>query len=53
VEDAELLGVFGGKDFRYTYPNGDEVDIPLFSSGALHKERLAPAAIRKPGASNF
>ncbi len=27
-----ILGVFGGKDFRYTYPNGDQVEyvVTLF-----------------------
>ncbi|MCD1266473.1 NUDIX domain-containing protein [Shinella sp. AETb1-6] len=26
VIEAEVLGVFGGKDFRYVYPNGDQVE---------------------------
>ncbi|MUO43009.1 NUDIX domain-containing protein [Agrobacterium vitis] len=33
VEDAELLNVFGGKDFRYTYPNGDEVEYTVVLFG--------------------
>ncbi len=33
VQDAELLGVFGGKDFRYTYPNGDEVEYTVVLFG--------------------
>lgn len=32
VSVETLAGVFGGKDFRYTYPNGDEVEyvVTLF-----------------------
>lgn len=32
VSVEKILGVFGGKDFRYTYPNGDEVEyvVTLF-----------------------
>lgn len=26
VIHSEVLAVFGGRDFRYTYPNGDEVE---------------------------
>ncbi len=26
VIHSEILGVFGGREFRYTYPNGDEVE---------------------------
>ena len=29
VEAAEVLGVFGGKAFRYRYPNGDEVEYTV------------------------
>lgn len=32
ISVEKILGVFGGKDFRYTYPNGDEVEyvVTLF-----------------------
>lgn len=32
VAPVGILGVFGGKDFRYTYPNGDHVEyvVTLF-----------------------
>jgi 8-oxo-dGTP pyrophosphatase MutT (NUDIX family) len=32
VRPAEILGVFGGRTFRYTYPNGDHVEyvVTLF-----------------------
>lgn len=33
VDDAELLAVFGGKEFRYTYPNGDEVEYTVVLFG--------------------
>lgn len=33
VEDAELLDVFGGRGFRYTYPNGDEVEYTVVLFG--------------------
>jgi 8-oxo-dGTP pyrophosphatase MutT (NUDIX family) len=29
VEPREIIGVFGGSDFRYTYPNGDEVEYTV------------------------
>ncbi|KAB8127374.1 NUDIX domain-containing protein [Gracilibacillus oryzae] len=30
VKPNKLLGVFGGKDFRFTYPNGDQVEYNVF-----------------------
>ena len=32
VTPTNILGVFGGRDFRYTYPNGDQVEyvVTLF-----------------------
>ncbi|SFT99275.1 NUDIX domain-containing protein [Mesorhizobium sp. YR577] len=32
VTPTAILGVFGGKEFRYTYPNGDQVEyvVTLF-----------------------
>jgi 8-oxo-dGTP pyrophosphatase MutT (NUDIX family) len=32
VAPSHILGVFGGRDFRYTYPNGDQVEyvVTLF-----------------------
>lgn len=37
VQAAGLLGVFGGKDFRHMYPNGDQVEyvVALFSCRAV------------------
>ena len=37
VTPTEILGVFGGKDFRYTYPNGDPVEyvVTLFKCRVL------------------
>lgn len=29
VEPREIVGVFGGSDFRYTYPGGDEVEYTV------------------------
>ncbi len=29
VEPVKLLGVFGGRGFAYTYPNGDEVEYTI------------------------
>lgn len=29
IEPVKILGVFGGKKFRYTYPNGDEVEYTV------------------------
>jgi 8-oxo-dGTP pyrophosphatase MutT (NUDIX family) len=29
VEPREIIGVFGGSDFRYIYPNGDEVEYTV------------------------
>jgi 8-oxo-dGTP pyrophosphatase MutT (NUDIX family) len=29
VEAAQILGVFGGRDFRYVYPNGDAVEYTV------------------------
>lgn len=30
VLPRKLVGVFGGKDFRYQYPNGDQVEYNVF-----------------------
>ncbi|MBB6513547.1 8-oxo-dGTP pyrophosphatase MutT (NUDIX family) [Gracilibacillus halotolerans] len=30
VLPKQLLGVFGGKEFRYQYPNGDQVEYNVF-----------------------
>ena len=30
VQPRKLLGVFGGKDFRYQYPNGHRVEYSIF-----------------------
>ncbi|MBY0098435.1 NUDIX hydrolase [Mesobacillus maritimus] len=30
VVPTEIIGVFGGKDFRYTYPNGNQVEYNVF-----------------------
>jgi len=29
VEAREIIGVYGGSDFRYTYPNGDRVEYTV------------------------
>lgn len=29
IEPVKILGVFGGKEFRYTYPNGDQVEYTV------------------------
>ncbi len=29
IETSRILGVFGGKDFRYTYQNGDQVEYTV------------------------
>lgn len=30
IKPNTLLGVFGGKSFRYTYPHGDQVEYNIF-----------------------
>lgn len=37
VTPTGILGVFGGRDFRYTYPNGDQVEytVTLFKCQVL------------------
>ncbi|GAB2564872.1 NUDIX domain-containing protein [Gracilibacillus alcaliphilus] len=30
IRPDHLLGVFGGEDFRFTYPNGDQVEYNIF-----------------------
>jgi 8-oxo-dGTP pyrophosphatase MutT (NUDIX family) len=37
VTPTAILGVFGGKEFRYTYPNGDQVEyvVTLFRCQVL------------------
>jgi 8-oxo-dGTP pyrophosphatase MutT (NUDIX family) len=39
VAPREVLGVFGGRDFRYVYPNGDAVEytVVLFRCAATGK----------------
>src|SRR5665213_339475 len=29
LEPQEIIGVFGGSNFRYTYPSGDEVEYTV------------------------
>lgn len=29
IEPCKILGVFGGRDFRYSYPNGDQVEYTV------------------------
>lgn len=29
VEPTHVIGVFGGKEFRHTYPNGDQVEYQV------------------------
>ncbi len=29
IEPVKILGVFGGKEFRHTYPNGDQVEYTV------------------------
>jgi 8-oxo-dGTP pyrophosphatase MutT (NUDIX family) len=38
IDVAGILGVFGGRDFRYTYPNGHQVEyvVTLFKCRILH-----------------
>jgi len=38
IEPFKILGVFGGKDFRYTYQNGDQVEytVILFLCAIRH-----------------
>lgn len=40
VLPASILGVFGGHDFRYTYPNGHQVEyvVTLFKCHVLRNE---------------
>jgi len=40
VSAASILGVFGGRDFRYTYPNGHRVEyvITLFECHVLRNK---------------
>jgi len=39
VAPVEILGVFGGRDFRHTYPNGDEVEyvVTLFRCAVIEE----------------
>ncbi|MGB3877835.1 MAG: NUDIX domain-containing protein [Shinella zoogloeoides] len=39
VAPVEILGVFGGRDFRHTYPNGDEVEyvVTLFRCAVVEE----------------
>ncbi len=43
VRPSQLLGVFSGHNFRYTYPNGDRVEgmVALFECAVLEGEVLA------------
>ena len=40
VQAAEVLGIFGGKDFRYTYPNGDKVEYTVVPFGCVAQGAL-------------
>jgi ADP-ribose pyrophosphatase YjhB (NUDIX family) len=44
VRPSRLLGVFGGEAFRYTYPNGDQVEptVLLFACEPLSEWTFAP-----------
>lgn len=40
IAPTTILGVFGGRDFRYTYPNGDQVEyiVTLFRCQVLEDQ---------------
>jgi len=43
VTPKKLLGVFGGKEYRYQYPNGDKVEYNIFLfESAIQKGKLNP-----------
>ncbi len=42
VTPAAILGVFGGRDFRYTYPNGDRVEYVVTLFGCRVVEDRGP-----------
>jgi 8-oxo-dGTP pyrophosphatase MutT (NUDIX family) len=52
VVPTELVGVFGGKDFRYKYPNGHQVEYNVFmfecevQDGVLNPIDLETAELR-------
>lgn len=41
IEPTRLLGVFGGKDFSYTYPNGHQVEYTIILMLCECREDLA------------
>lgn len=59
VVPKKLLGVFGGKDFRYQYPNGHEVEYNIFmfdcviQSGELNPVDNETAELRYFNPSNM
>lgn len=54
VTPERLLGVFGGGDFRHTYPNGDEAEytVMVFECGVVGGE-LRPADGEAAGLEYF
>ncbi|GAE37496.1 NUDIX hydrolase [Halalkalibacter akibai] len=43
VVPIKLLGVFGGKDYRYQYPNGHQVEYNIFMfECVIQSEELSP-----------
>ena len=42
IDPEKVLGVFGGRDFRYRYPNGDEVEymIVLYRCRLVEKKEV-------------
>jgi len=43
VIPKKLLGVFGGKEYRYQYPNGDKVEYNIFLfESAIQRGQLNP-----------
>lgn len=59
VVPKKLLGVFGGKDFRYRYPNGHQVEYNIFlfdctiQSGELHPKDNETAELQYFNPSNI
>lgn len=41
VEPTKVLGVFGGKDFAYTYPNGHQVEYTIILMLCEHRGKMA------------
>ena len=53
VEEAKMIGAFGGSDFRHTYPNGDQVEYTVLLYECIASQASNPLLDRETVSLQF